>query len=217
MSIRRAALLALLFVTLAATLGSALPARADGGGGGGGTPAPLSPDQATALANAPATSGSSSQSVDGSTALNASSLAGADTSIESGITAMAAVGLAPLNEGNVLSATRPVCWSNSAWHRWGTWPYEQKITDTTYWCAVFGSHITYRSSRTTASGTLCGVSWRAMALVGGGVGPGFAYITTRSSAGFSCPTVVPWIVLHPSHYQDVKRNDRGVTTFGASS
>src|SRR5207244_5508490 len=113
---------------------------------------------------------SSTQSVSGTAVLNAASLPGAQTSIEAGISPEAAVGLSPLSEGNVLSATRPVCWLNSAWHQWGTWPYQQRITDTTYWCAVYNSHITYRTSMTTASGTLCGVDWRAGLLISGGVG-----------------------------------------------
>jgi hypothetical protein len=33
----------------------------------------------------------------------------------------------------------------------------------------------------------------------------------RSSAGWSCATVVPWVTLHPSHYEDVSRNDWGST------
>jgi hypothetical protein len=212
MSIRRAALPALLLATLAAVLGLGVPARA--ASGDGSTPALLPPDQATALAEAPADvpSGSSTQPVSGSTALNAASLPGADTTIESGITPQAAVGLAPLKEGNVLSLKKPACWANAAWHKWGTWPYEQKLTDTTYWCAVFGSHITFRSTTTTASGTLCGVSWRAMALIGGGVGRSFTYFVNRASAGFSCPTVIPWIVIHTSHHEDTKRSDRGVTS-----
>ena len=110
------------------------------------------------------------------------------------------------------SATRPVCWANYIWHQWGTWPYQQRVTDTTYWCAVYNSHITYRTSMTTASGTLCGVDWRAGLLIGGGVGPGFTYFTRRASAGFSCQTVIPWITIHTTHHEDVKRNDRGVTT-----
>jgi hypothetical protein len=195
-------------------LGFALPARA-AGGGGGGTPIPLPPDQATALATATSadSSGSSTWAVDGSTALEAASLPGADTTIESGVTPQAAVGLAPLVEGNVLSAHKPVCWASEAWHRWGTWPYEQKISDTTYWCAVPGKHITYRTATTTASGTLCGTSWRAMALVGGGVGYGFAYFINRASAGFSCQTVVPWVTIHTSHHEDVERTDLGATRF----
>ena len=114
MSIRRAAPLALLLASVAAVLGFALPARA--AGGGGGTPTPLPLDQATALANAvPADpSGLSTSVVDGNTALNAASQPGADTSIEDGITPQAAVGLAPLLEGNVLSATRPACWASIA-------------------------------------------------------------------------------------------------------
>ena len=212
MSVRRAAALAMLLAAaLTATL--ALAALT-----GAATATPLPQDQAQALMTAPADvpDGSSTQSVDGTAALDASTRPGADTSIESGISAQAAVGLAPLNEGNAISATRPVCWANSAWHQWGTWPYQQRVTDTTYWCAVFGSHITYRSSTTTASGTLCGVSWRAHALIGGGVGPGFTYFTIRASAGFSCETAIPWITLHTTHHVDVKRTDRGVTTFVGS-
>jgi len=215
MSTRRAAPAALLLGTLVTVLGLALPVHA---ARAGGTPAPLPQDQATALATTdPAVpSGSSTSVVNGSAVLNAASAPGADTTIEAGITPQAAVGLTTLSEGGVLSATRPVCWANMAWRQWGTWPYEQKITDTTYWCAVFGSHITYRTTTTTATGTLCGTSWRATALIGGGVGRGFTYFTTRASAGFSCQTVIPWITIHTSHHEDIKRTDRGVTSLAGS-
>jgi len=208
MSLRRAALLATL-ATLAVALGSATSARAVTE-----SPPPLAPDQATALATAAAAvpSGSSTQSVDGNSVLDAATLPGAQTSMESGVSPQAAVGLTALIEGNVLSATRPVCWANYIWHQWGTWPYQQRITDTTYWCAVYNSHITFRTSVTTASGTLCGVEWRAGGLFGGGVGRGFTYFVNRASAGFACQTVVPWITIHTSHHEDVKRTDRGVTT-----
>lgn len=210
MSLRRAALLALVLAAMSALLGSAaLAAAAD--------PSPLPPDQAQALATAPTdTSGSTTSVVDGQTALNASSLPGASTSIESGVSAQAAVGLAPLTEGNIISASRPVCWANAAWHQWGTWPYQQRITNTAYWCAVYGSHITYRSASTTTSGTLCETNWRQTQLISGGVGRGFTYFTLRSSAGFSCQTIVPWITIHTDHHEDVKRNDRGVTSFVGS-
>lgn len=209
MSARRTALIALLLAAMTASLGSA--ARA-----GAADPAPLPPDQAQALATATETTGSTTSVVDGQTALNASALPGAQTSVESGVSAQAAVGIVPLTENNILSASRPVCWANAAWHQWGTWPYQQRIINTAYWCAVYGSHITYRSASTTTSGTLCETNWRQTQLIGGGVGPGYTYFTLRSSAGFSCPTIIPWIVIHTSHHEDVKRNDRGVTTFVGS-
>lgn len=216
-SVRRAALLALLLVAVTAILGSAVPALAAIGLPG---PSPSPPDDAQALATATADvpSGSSTTAVDGQTALNASTLPGADTSIEAGISPQAAVGLAPLNEsgdGSTIAsvpATRASCWANATWHQWGTWPYQQRITDTSYWCAIFDKHITYRTSTTTASGLLCGVSWRAAALIGGGVGPGFTYFTNRASANFTCQTAVPWIAIHTTHHLDTKRTDRGVTT-----
>ena len=209
MSARRAVPFALVLATVAVALGSATSARAVTE-----SPPPLSPDQATTLASTDSavTSGSATQPASGSAVLDAAALSGAQTSIESGITPQAAVGLAPLTEGNVLSPSRPVCWANYMWHQWGTWPYQQRITDTTYWCAVYNSHITFRSSTTTASGLLCGVDWRAGQLIAGGVGRGFTYFTNRASAGFSCQTVIPWITIHKTHHEDVKRNDRGGTT-----
>jgi hypothetical protein len=209
MSVRRAALLALLLAATTAILGSASLATA-------ADPSPLPPDQAQALATAPDTSGSTTSVVDGQTALNASALPGAQTAVETGVSAQAAVGLAPLTEGNIISASRPVCWANAAWHQWGTWPYQQRIINTAYWCAVYGSHITYRSASTTTSGTLCETNWRQTQLISGGVGRGFTYFTLRSSAGFSCQTIVPWITIHTDHHEDVKRNDRGVTSFVGS-
>lgn len=213
MSLRRAALLAMLLAAVAAILGSATPALADLGWP---SATPLSPDQAQALASSAAAipSGSSTGSVDGRTALDASTLPGADTEIESGISPEAAVGLAPFSDGTAISASmKPVCWMNAAWTQWGTWPYQQRITDTTYWCAIYGNHITYRSSITTASGTLCGVEWRTNQLIGGGVGKAYTYFTNRASAGFSCQTVIPWITIHTTHHEDLKRTDRGVMSW----
>ena len=212
MSIRRAALLAMLLTAVTAILSSAVPALADLG-----IP-PSPPNQAQALASAPAgvPSGSSTSSVDGRTALDASASSGADTSVEAGISPEAAVGLAPLTEDGTLSAIRPACWRNSAWSAWGTWPYQQRITDTTYWCALLGNHITFRSSMASAGGTLCGVQWRGIGLIGGGVGRGYTSFTNRASAGFSCQTIVPWITIHTTHHEDVKRNARGVTSFVGS-
>jgi hypothetical protein len=212
-SLRHPAVLAPLLA--AAILGSASPALGAVTDPSGG---PLAPDQAQLLASAPADvpDGFSTTAVDGATALKASTLPGADTSIEGGVSPQAAVGLADLSGTNAdtdaLPLTSASCWASAIWHQWGTWPYQQRVTDTTYWCAVVGNHITYRTSSTTASGLLCGVSWRASALVGGGVGAGFTYVTNRASAGFSCQTDIPWIAIHTSHYLDVKHTDRGVTT-----
>jgi hypothetical protein len=213
-SLRHPAVLAILLA--AAILGSASPALAAFGDPSG---APVTPDLAQTLADAPADvpDGSSpATAVDGLAVLKASMQPGADTLIEPGDSPQQAVGLADLSGTNAdtdgVPLKRASCWASAMWHQWGTWPYQQRITDTTYWCAVVGNHITYRTSSTTASGLLCGIGWRANALIGGGVGPGFTYVTNRASAGFSCQTDIPWIAIHTSHYLDVKHTDRGVTT-----
>ena len=223
MSRRLALVLAAALLTggIAAFSGAA-PALADD------SAALLSPDDASALIAAPATTGASGTSaVDASTALAAASSPGAVTSVEPDLTLDEAVGLDPTSTSTSTTAalrfgtsslatisTTPTCWANAYWSRWGTWPYEQKITDTTYWCAIYGSKVTYRTSSVTGSGTLCGVSWRASQLIAGGVG--FPSFTMRSSAGFSCPTIIPWIVLHPTHYLDVRRDSRGGTVMVGS-
>jgi hypothetical protein len=203
----------MLLATAAVALGSAVSTRA-----AGENPTPLPSDQATALsaATADVPSGSLTQSVDGQSALSASMDPAADTMIESDLSAAAAVGIADPNGSPSGSGTRPSCWSNYMWHQWGTWPYQQRITDTTYWCAIYNNHITFRTSTTTASGLLCGVDWRTGMLIAGGVGKGFTSFTRRSSAGFSCQTDIPWIAIHTTHHEDVKRTDRGVTTLVGS-
>jgi hypothetical protein len=168
---------------------------------------PLPPDNANVLVAAGETAGvSDATEVDPATALAAASAPNADTSIESDLTPEEAVGLAPAG-ASLDSTAAKRCWADQAWDQWGTWPYQQKIVDTTYWCAVYGVKITLRSSSVTGGGTICALSWRASQLIGGGVG--FPSFTERSSAGFSCPTVVPWVVLHPSHHLDVVRTSRG--------
>lgn len=176
---------------------------------------PYSPDAATAAASAPESSGVSVASVeDPSTALAAASAPGADTEVEPDLTPQQAVGIAPSSDSTTTATSRIVCWTEQAWGQWGIWPYHQKIVDTTHWCARYGTKITFRTTSVSASGLLCGVSWRSALLIGGGVG--YPTFTERSSAGFSCPTDIPWITLHPTHHLDVKRDAFGNATIVGS-
>jgi len=182
-----------------------------------GDPQPLAPDQAQALISAasPVAATSVTRRVSPQEALAATSAPGALTSVAAGMTLAQAVGLAP-TDGPVRSTSamaRPAkaayygCESNqSGWH-WGLWPYDQNITDTTYWCAIYGSSITFRTTTVTATGTLCGTSWTASALISGGIG--YSWFTMRASAGWSCPSDIPWITWHPSHYLDTAHNAWG--------
>lgn len=186
--------------------------------------APLAPDDAAALAAVPGTTGmSDAVAVDPATALAAAAAPDADTYFDPDLTPDEAVGIEPdagttasdsVEDAARAAATRVLCWSNSAWEQWGTWPYEQRVTNTAYWCAQVGVKITMRTSSVTGSGTLCGINWRTSQPLAGGVG--FPYFTMRSSAGFACPTVIPWVVLHPTHHIDVRRDDRSVTSFVGS-
>jgi len=187
-----------------------------------GQPQLLPAAQAEALVASTPTvqSGSVTRKVSAQEALAAAASPGATVSLAPGYSLTQAVGLAPepAPAGAVPSpVVRPIgaavnyvgCNANAAWHQWGTWPYEQKITDTTYWCAVYGDHITYTSSSVTATGTFCGTSWTTSQLISGGIG--YSWFVMRSSAGWACPTVIPWVTLHPSHYEDVSRNAWGST------
>ena len=196
-------------VSLLAAVSTAAVTSADAAG----RPQPLPQAQAQALIAAPAAvqSGSTTRAISPQEALAAASIAGATVAIAPGLSLTQAVGFGlPVAPS---SAVRPAasvgCSANAAWHEWGTWPYQQRITDTTYWCAVYGDHITYTSSSVTASGTLCGTGWTSSQLIGGGIG--YSWFVMRSSAGWNCPTVIPWVTLHPSHHVDVSRNAWGST------
>jgi hypothetical protein len=184
---------------------------------------PLPPAQAQALLDAPgAQSSTVTRSVDPQEALAAASLPGAVVSVAPGLSLSQAVGLSPsvsLSAGasavvGPAAADTPSCAASSMTTPWGLWPYDLHITDTTYWCVVVGDHITYRSSSVDAWGTFCGTGWTTSQLISGGIG--FSWFVMRSSAGFSCPTTIPWITLHPSHYEDVSRNDWGSTSIVAT-
>ena len=208
-NLRRTAAAAVSLLAIAATVAVTATASA-------GTAQPLPEAQAKALVGAtPAVqSGSVTRTVSPQEALAAGALPGATVSISPGLSLTQAVGLAPsatpsavVHPIGAAAAASTGCAASAAWHEWGTWPYQQRITDTTYWCMVVGDHITYTSSSVTATGTICGTGWTTSQLISGGIG--YSWFVMRSSAGWSCATVVPWVTLHPSHYEDVSRNDWG--------
>lgn len=211
MSRKLAAMLAALLTAVAAAGGActAKAAAGDGSAVGSAGAALADPATAGALANAtaPVASGSLSWVASPSEALAAASAPGASTSGNPESSLQAVGGAATPDALVPLPVTW--CWANAAWHQWGTWPYEQRITDTTYWCASYGQSITYRTTSVKGTGTFCGTGWTASALISGGIG--YPWFTMRSSAGFACPTVIPWITLHENRYEDVNRTDTGGT------
>ncbi len=185
-----------------------------------GTPQPLPQDQAQALISAspPVASSSVTRRVSPQEAYAAATAPGASVYVAPGMTLAQAVGLAPtVAVATPTSAlTKPAlaaqaastgCAATQSGWTWGTWPYEQTITDITYWCAITGVVITSRSTTVTATGTFCGTGWTAGQLISGGIG--YTWFTMRASAGWNCPTVIPWVVLHPSHYLDTAHNAWG--------
>jgi hypothetical protein len=183
-------------------------------------PTPLPEAQAEALVAAPAAvpAGSQTWSVSPQEALGAASSPGAAVYVAPGLSLRQAVGVAPAAGSDVAHTTAGEavgCSANRAYRTWGTWPYEQQLSDTTYWCAVYGNHITYYSSSVNATGTLCDSSWTSSQVISGGIG--YSWFVVRSSGGWSCPTVVPWLSLHPSHYMDYSRNAWGSTEYIGSS
>ena len=183
------------------------------------SPQPLPQDQAQALITAPSPVASSSvtRTVSPQEAYAAATTPGASVYVAPGMTLAQSVGLtptvgvatptSPLAKAAVAAQASTGCAATQSGWSWGTWPYEQTITDVTYWCAIYGVVITSRSTTVTATGTLCGTGWTSGQLISGGVG--YTWFTMRASAGWNCPTVIPWVVLHPSHYLDTAHNDWG--------
>jgi hypothetical protein len=212
-----------IIVGLAAALSGIALVPAAGAGG----PQPAAPAQAQALIGAPAlvASGSVTRAVSAQEAMAAASLPGASISAAAGLSLTQAVGLSPVVSTSTSAASigRPLgvttaaigCSANDQWYEWGTWPYQQRIDDTTYWCAVYADHITFTSSTTSGSGTICSVGSTGSQTVSGGIG--YSWFVNRASAQFTCPTAIPWVALHPSRWEDTSRNAWGNTALVGNS
>jgi hypothetical protein len=146
-------------------------------------PKPLPPDEATALIQAPATSG-----VDASTpiskhdALAAMSQPGAETHVTSGSTLAAAVAVAT------------GCSAYRSWVHWGTWPYDRTLYEYTYFCYAVGDWITSYSTTVSTDQTLCTLQDKSQFLYSGGIGA--PWVAVQAQAVWSCPIIgfIPYSV-----------------------
>ena len=155
------------------------------------------PDEALVLASTPGGSdGVIVRQVSQAAALAAAQQPGSKVDVAPGVTNAATA-----------AAAANACFSwHSGWH-WGTWPYDQHIDEYTYYCAVYGQSITMRSTNVTAGGALCGVESRDNWITSGGIG--YFWMVVHAQARFSCPTVVPWIHIHPTDWLETSYNAWG--------
>ena len=176
---------------------AAILAPAASAGNGNGKAKPLDPAQAQIFASAGGASlGTSVAPVSKDDALAASRLPGAQTEIASGFA----------TTQQAVAASTGCAAYVSGWG-WGTWPYDQQVYDHTYYCAVIGDHITYRSTTVTTGGTICGTESRDDWIVSGGIG--YSWMVVHAQARFACPTAVPWLVLHPTDWLETAYNAWG--------
>ena len=174
---------------------AAVPAAAAGNGHGNGKP--LDPVDAQALAAAPGASlGTTVTPVSKQEALGAAQLPDASTAIAAGFQSAAAA----------VDASTGCASYRSGW-RWGTWPYDQLVYEHTYYCAVTGQYITYRSTVVTAGGTLCSAESRDNWITSGGIG--YFWMVVHAEVRFSCPTAVPYVSLHPTDWLETSYNAWG--------
>jgi hypothetical protein len=178
----------------------AAPAAAgngNGNGNGSGRAKALDPATAQALASTPGGSlGTTVEAVSKQEALGAAQLPGATTVVAPEYTSAAAA---------VADSTG--CASYRSGWRWGTWPYDQLVYDHTYYCAVTGDYITYRSTVVSAGGTLCSAESRDNWVTSGGIG--YFWMVVHAEARFSCPTAIPYISLHPTDWLETAYNAWG--------
>jgi hypothetical protein len=147
-------------------------------------PRPLPPEQAMPLLDAPVV-------VDQSTA--------APVSKDAALAAMTGQGAATTVAGGYASPAAAVaaatgCASVTSRVSWGTWPYQRVLYENTYWCAVYGDHVTSYSTTVTTDQTLCSRQNSDRFTYSGGVG--YSWVTVQANATWSCPIigVVPYSV-----------------------
>ncbi len=96
---------------------------------------------------------------------------------------------------NSAVANATVCNSYSASRSWGTWPYNQTVTDHSYICVDRATaKITYKSTYVDSGSPLCTVDDRYHYTIGGGVGT--YYIDWVDGSHMTCPTNIPFIFVH---------------------
>ena len=101
------------------------------------------------------------------------------------------------------------CWhADNLWTEWGTWPYQQRVTETRDWCSgSLGGAQTYRVSSARGGTTLCSWGSQYTNFVSGGNGK--TWTVVRSGASFACPTDIPWITIHTDRWQEWSCNTWG--------
>jgi hypothetical protein len=168
--------------TLAVAALVAVPTATAGNGNGKAKPLPA--DQAMPLIDAPVDSGQSPPT---------------DVSKDEAVTAMTAPGAATTLADGFTTASAAVaastgCASVTSWVSWGTWPYQRVLYENTYWCAVYGDHITSYSTTVTTNQTLCTRQDADHFTYSGGVG--YSWVTVQADATWSCPIigVIPYSV-----------------------
>jgi hypothetical protein len=72
---------------------------------------------------------------------------------------------------------------------------------------VLGDYITSRATSVSVDGTLCGLESKGNWIVSGGIG--YFWMVVHAEARFSCPTVVPWLNLHPTDWLETAYNAWG--------
>ena len=184
-------------VLTALALAALVAAPAASAGNGHGNGKPLDPAEAQALASAPGGSlGTTVTAASKQDALAAGQLPGATTVVASGFQSAAAA----------VAASTGCASYRSGW-RWGTWPYDQLVYEHTYYCAVTGQYITYRSTTVTVGGTLCSAESRDNWITSGGIG--YFWMVVHAEARFSCPTAIPYVSLHPTDWLETSYNAWG--------
>jgi len=161
-----------------------VPAAYAGNGNGNGKAKPLPADQALPLINGPVTvSQSAPTPVSKDDAIAAMTTSGASTSLAAGYTSPAAAVAAATGCAAVVSHVG-----------WGTWPYQRDLYENTYWCAVYGDHITGYSTTVTTDQTLCSRSDADHFTYSGGVG--YSWVTVQANGTWSCPIigVIPYSI-----------------------
>jgi hypothetical protein len=92
-------------------------------------------------------------------------------------------------------------------HGRGYWPYHREHRAGTYWCYVYGSHITYRSTQTLwRVDPLCRREAQENHRISGGVG--LTWVQIHSEVWFACHTPT-WFELHDSLWMNIAYNAWG--------
>jgi len=86
------------------------------------------------------------------------------------------------------------CFFATAESQWGVYPYQQNLSNDTYWCSMYYEYVSYRFTHIRLGSSMCSKSGAFSYRIGGGVGTNLVWVRAGGSWSCGIPHIGGWNV-----------------------